>query len=37
VIESVEEERAIRIAAESVPGVKRVEYHLELPSVIPTI
>ena len=37
VIESEEEKRAIRIAAEGVPGVKRVEYHLELPSVIPTL
>ena len=37
VIESEEEQRAIRIAAESVPGVKRVESHLELPSVIPTM
>lgn len=37
VIESEEEKRAIRIAAEGVPGVKRVEYHLEFPSVIPTL
>jgi CBS-domain-containing membrane protein len=37
VIESEEEKRAIRIAAEGVPGVKRVEYHLEIPSVIPTL
>jgi len=37
VIESVEEKRAIRIAAESVPGVKRVEYHLEYPNVIPAL
>jgi CBS domain-containing protein len=37
VIESAEEKRAIGIAAEGVPGVKRVEYHLELPSVIPTL
>ncbi|SEJ81180.1 CBS domain-containing protein [Paraburkholderia diazotrophica] len=37
VIESEEEKRAIHIAAECVPGVKRVEYHLEFPSVIPTL
>ncbi|HEX7908830.1 MAG TPA: CBS domain-containing protein [Paraburkholderia sp.] len=37
VIESDEERRAIRIAAEGVPGVKRVEYHLETPSVIPAL
>ncbi|MDY7789655.1 CBS domain-containing protein [Burkholderia ubonensis] len=37
VIESEEERRAIRIAAEAVPGVKRVESHLEFPSVIPTL
>ena len=37
VIESDEERRAIRIAAEGVPGVKRVESHLEFPSVIPTL
>ena len=37
VIESEEEKRAIRIAAEAVPGVKRVESHLEFPSVIPTL
>jgi osmotically-inducible protein OsmY len=37
VIESEEEKRAIRVAAEGVPGVKRVEYHLEFPSVIPTL
>ncbi len=37
VIESEEEKRAIHIAAEGVPGVKRVEYHLEFPSVIPTL
>ena len=37
VIESEEEKRAIRIAAEGVPGVKRVESHLESPSVIPTL
>ncbi|WNC89141.1 CBS domain-containing protein [Paraburkholderia sp. FT54] len=37
VMESVEEKQAIRIAAESVPGVKRVEYHLEFPNVIPAL
>jgi CBS domain-containing protein len=37
VIESEEEKRAIHVAAECVPGVKRVEYHLEFPSVIPTL
>lgn len=37
VIESDEEGRAIRVAAESVPGVKRVESHLEFPPVIPTM
>lgn len=37
VVESAEEKRAIRVAAESVPGVKRVEYHLEFPSVGPTL
>ncbi|OLL31702.1 histidine kinase [Burkholderia sp. SRS-W-2-2016] len=37
VVESVEEKRAIRTAAESVPGVKRVEYHLEFPEVIPAL
>ncbi|WP_233804500.1 CBS domain-containing protein [Paraburkholderia sp. HP33-1] len=37
VIESMEEKQAIRIAAESVPGVKRVEYHLEFPNVIPAL
>ncbi|SIT40719.1 CBS domain containing membrane protein [Paraburkholderia piptadeniae] len=37
VIESEEEKRAIRIAAEGVPGIKRVEYHLDVPSVIPTL
>ncbi|HWT36996.1 MAG TPA: CBS domain-containing protein [Paraburkholderia sp.] len=37
VVESEEEKRAICIAAEGVPGVKRVEHHLELPSVIPTL
>lgn len=37
VIESEEEERAIQIAAEGVAGVRRVEYHLEFPSVIPAL
>lgn len=37
VIDSEEEKRAICIAAEGVPGVRRVEYHLEYPSVIPTL
>lgn len=38
VIESDEEKRAIRIAAEGVPGVKRVESHLQRSSgVIPTL
>jgi CBS domain-containing protein len=37
VIESEEEKRAIRIAAEGVPGIKRVEFHLEIPSVIPLL
>ena len=37
VIESEEEKRAIRIAVEGVPGVKRAEYHLEFPGVIPTL
>jgi CBS domain-containing protein len=37
VIESEEEKRAIRVAAENVPGIKRVESHLESPSVIPTM
>lgn len=37
VIESEEEIRAIRIAAENVPGVKRVENHLVFPHVIPTL
>ena len=37
VIDSEEEKHAIRIAAESVPGVKRVESHLETPGVIPTL
>lgn len=38
VSESDEERRAIRIAAEGVPGVKRVESHvLQSPGVIPTL
>ncbi|RQR40627.1 CBS domain-containing protein [Burkholderia sp. Bp9142] len=37
VIESEEEKHAIRVAAEAVPGVKRVESHLVFPSVIPTL
>jgi CBS domain-containing protein len=37
VIESEEEKRAIHIAAEGVPGVKRVESHLVFPSVIPSL
>ncbi|MEP9321636.1 CBS domain-containing protein [Paraburkholderia phymatum] len=37
VVESEEEKRAICIAAERVPGVKRVEHHLEFPNVIPTL
>jgi CBS-domain-containing membrane protein len=37
VIESEEEQRAIRIAAENVPGVKRVESHLVSPSVVPSL
>ncbi|CAE6752386.1 CBS domain-containing protein [Paraburkholderia aspalathi] len=37
VIESEEEKRAIRIAAEGVPGVKRVESHLVFPSVMPSL
>ena len=37
VVESEDEKRAIRIAAENVPGIKRVEYHPELPGVIPTL
>jgi CBS domain-containing protein len=37
VIESDEERRAIRIAAESVPGVKRVESHVESPGAVPTL
>jgi CBS domain-containing protein len=37
VIESDEERRAIRIAAEGVPGVKRVVSHVEAPGVVPTL
>jgi CBS-domain-containing membrane protein len=37
VVESEEEKRAIRIAAEGVPGIKRVESHMESPNVIPTL
>jgi hypothetical protein len=37
VIESEEEKRAIRVAAEGVPGIKRVESHLVSPSVPPTM
>ncbi|CAG9271254.1 CBS domain-containing protein [Paraburkholderia unamae] len=37
VIESDEEKRAIRIAAEGVPGIKRVESHVEFPGVTPTL
>ena len=37
VIESEEEKRAIHIAAEGVAGIKRVEDHLETPSVIPAL
>ncbi|MEM5310205.1 CBS domain-containing protein [Paraburkholderia sp. JHI869] len=38
VIETDEEKRAIRIAAEGVPGIKRVESHvLQSPGVIPTL
>ncbi|MDR3097882.1 MAG: MASE1 domain-containing protein [Paraburkholderia sp.] len=37
VVEFEEKRRAIRIAAEGVPGVKRVEYHLESPNVIPAL
>lgn len=37
IIESEEEKRALRIAAEGVPGVKRVEYHLDIPGVIPIL
>ncbi|WP_233867662.1 CBS domain-containing protein [Paraburkholderia adhaesiva] len=37
VIESMEAKRAIQIAAEGVAGVKRVEFHAEVPSVIPAV
>lgn len=37
VIESEEESCAIRAAAESVQGVKRVESHLEYPPIIPAL
>ncbi|MBB5496934.1 CBS domain-containing protein [Paraburkholderia sp. MM5384-R2] len=37
IVESEDEKCAIRIAAENVPGIKRVESHLESPSVIPTM
>ncbi|MGU7774529.1 CBS domain-containing protein [Burkholderia sp. MR1-5-21] len=37
VIESDEQMHAIRIAAEGVPGVKRVESHLVSPSIVPTL
>jgi len=37
VIESEEEMHAIRIAAEGVPGIQRVENHMVSPSVIPTM
>ncbi|WP_027803665.1 CBS domain-containing protein [Paraburkholderia dilworthii] len=37
VIESEEEKSAIRVAAEGVPGVRRVESHLEFPSGIPAL
>lgn len=37
VIESEEEGRAIRVAAETVPGVKKVESHLDFPPVIPAM
>jgi CBS domain-containing protein len=37
VIESEEEKRAIHVAAEGVPGIKRVESHLVFPSVIPSL
>ena len=37
VVDSEEEKRAIRVAAESVPGIKRVETHLEFPGAIPTL
>ncbi|AOK62607.1 CBS domain-containing protein [Burkholderia ubonensis] len=37
VIDSEEERRAVLVAAEGVPGVKRVESHLEYPGIIPTM
>jgi CBS domain-containing protein len=37
VIESEEEKRAIQIAAAGVPGVRNVEFHMEIPSVIPSL
>ncbi|WP_236597509.1 BON domain-containing protein [Paraburkholderia kirstenboschensis] len=37
VIESKEERRAIRGAAEGVPGVRCVESHLEFPRSIPAL
>jgi CBS domain-containing protein len=37
VIGSMEEKQAIRVAAEGVPGVTRVECHLLFPSVIPAL
>lgn len=37
VIESEEEKRAIRITAESVPGVKEVVSHLTYPTIIPAM
>jgi CBS domain-containing protein len=37
VIRSEEERRAICVAAESVPGVKEVKSHLELPMVLPVL
>ena len=37
VIESEEEQRAICVAAESVPGVKEVRSHLEFPMVLPSM
>jgi CBS domain-containing protein len=37
VVESEEERRALRVAAEGVAGVKRVESHLEFPVIIPAM
>ncbi|SDH30952.1 CBS domain-containing protein [Paraburkholderia phenazinium] len=37
VIQSEEERRAICVAAESVPGVKEIESHLEFPMVLPAM